>query len=1652
MKNVKLLFLAVFAFMAFGAMAQNPVLSWRFANAQVIPGDSARFDVELKCDMPGTFHSSTQVYFNFNTAAFGENIAGTPPTYADRKIRWEKLALLNGDVAGSPKYNVVNAANNKPYRFAIIIEAQFTVANSMFMNEVTTDWQGYMRYTIAISDMNELAGIEFVDEDGGVGLMNGGQYYVDATHPNETKYGNPPDYAGIYENDLLTWAFIQPGNISGTVTDFVSGLGIANASVSTGTYSTTTAADGTYTLQVNAGTYDVTATADCHDPYTHNGVVVTAGNTTTLDFALTGSEFGIVEGTVTDAITLLPIDGATVTMGAYSTTTNATGFYQIVDVVPGTYDIDFTHPDYLDASVNGVMIVCNATTTVDVTMVPTSSIGTIDGTVTDLSTNNPIENVLIQAGAYSTLTLADGTYSFDLPAGTYDVSATILCYAPATQPGVVVPMGGTITVDFALDPQALGTLEGYVLDEVTQLGIENASVTFGTFSATTNASGFYSLDNVDEGTYDVTATHPDYNTNTVTGVVVTCGQTTQQDIELYPLVPPLPVLSWQFANYDVVNDSLVFDVQLKCSIPGTYHSSTQIYFDYNTDAFGQSIKANNKITYERLQLLQGDVTGTDKYAIVNATDNTPSRFAIVFEANFVIADPNFMNEVTTDWQGFMRFKIKISDNINNAGVAFVPSVGTIGLMNGGQYYVDQWHPMETKYGVPPLYEGNYINDLLNFPLYTSGTLTGVVLNANTGLGIVGATVEVAGFSTQTVGGGSYTLVAPTGTWDATASAPCFTPQTVSVTIVQGAPTIQNFSLTPDPIGTVEGVVTSSTSGAPIVGATVQIGSVQTTTVAGGAYTLDIAAGTYTANVTAAGFEPLTVPGITVVCQQTVTYNFQMTPSVGTIAGTITNCTGGAGIQGAVVTTTPGNYTGTTAANGSYTIGNVPPGTYTLDIVASGYFDGQVAGVVVNGGQTTTANACLDAVTPPANLTAEVQCTTVNLEWDAPGAGPGTILCVDRDGSSSITGYTDDWTAIKAALDANGYAYDYHEVTDLTQNGPPLTTLQDYDIVIWFTGEGWQSGQTMGSGDEANLAAYLNGGGSLILSGQDYLYDKYPSAGNFNAGQFPRDYLGLTSVSQDLWIIETTPGSANGAAGSCAAGISFQMQDIYSVAKEGLYIDQITHLGDDLFQVTNPTPAGIAACQYEGSNFKSIFTTISLAAVVDPADLADIMAGFIGWASSDAGDDLNNYKVYRDGTLLASPATTSYTDNNVTPGQHEYCVTAVYDEGESQSVCVTVTTELCLPPSNLYETYPGTGLTVPLFWDEPNASGEWIGWFDPTSAGGNGIGLTAAGSFYIASHWLPADLTPYGGQFLKKINFWWNDDAPEATFEIYVWKGPNAGTQLLMQTVTGGTPGGFNEVTLTTPVQIDASAELWFGYKVTHGTGTHPAGTDLGPAIANKGDMLSMNGTAWESMSIAYGLSYNWAIEAMVSAVAEGAPAQPMVNTMEIIENPGTINNRITPNFTPGSAYKATLVFENYNVYRKNLPSGSYEVVGQPTVPEFEDVAPDYGVYSYYVTAVYTNGESPASNVIEVDLIDAVNEITVSSIVVYPNPATDLVNIQSDLPMSRIIVINSQGQIVYEKDDVNDVRYQINTGTFQTGVYYLKLETEKGWVDKKVIIK
>jgi len=161
---------------------------------------------------------------------------------------------------------------------------------------------------------------------------------------------------------------------------------------------------------------------------------------------------GTLAGTVTDASTGSPVEGAAVHVVGptdRTTFTGADGTYSITLPV-GTYDVTASHFGYLSETATGVVVTEGATTTQNFALTPAPS-HSVSGHVRD-GDGNPL------AGATVTIegtpippatTDASGAYSFaSVPEGEYDVTASAGgCYETQTQHLVV---DGDETLDFTL--------------------------------------------------------------------------------------------------------------------------------------------------------------------------------------------------------------------------------------------------------------------------------------------------------------------------------------------------------------------------------------------------------------------------------------------------------------------------------------------------------------------------------------------------------------------------------------------------------------------------------------------------------------------------------------------------------------------------------------------------------------------------------------------------------------------------------------------------------------------------------------------------------------------------------------------------------------------------------------------------------------------------------------------------------------------------------------------------------------------------------------------------------------------------------------------------------------------------------------------------
>ena len=163
------------------------------------------------------------------------------------------------------------------------------------------------------------------------------------------------------------------GWINGTVTDASNGAAISSAtvSVSPGGYSQGTDTAGDFSISVPDGTYTATASATLYTSRSQSNVVVTAHNTTVLDFAL-APNFGWIAGTVTSSAGGTIAGAAVMFYGngqEFSLATNAQGRYNRT-ASPGTYSVQASAAGYTLTNKTGQVVVAGATTVVDFQLTP----------------------------------------------------------------------------------------------------------------------------------------------------------------------------------------------------------------------------------------------------------------------------------------------------------------------------------------------------------------------------------------------------------------------------------------------------------------------------------------------------------------------------------------------------------------------------------------------------------------------------------------------------------------------------------------------------------------------------------------------------------------------------------------------------------------------------------------------------------------------------------------------------------------------------------------------------------------------------------------------------------------------------------------------------------------------------------------------------------------------------------------------------------------------------------------------------------------------------------------------------------------------------------------------------------------------------------
>jgi len=135
------------------------------------------------------------------------------------------------------------------------------------------------------------------------------------------------------------------------------------------------------------------------------------------------------------------------------------------------------------------------------------------------------------------------TYSITIPSGSavgsYNAYATLDRTSTANQSDSTDDLGAS-NVFTVSAPAGSGSLSGFVRDNQTAQPIVNAAVSLGSYTGTTNNSGYYSFRGIAPGSYTLSASQPGYTAKSVT---LSVSGARSQDVSLVPNFTSSPTSS-----------------------------------------------------------------------------------------------------------------------------------------------------------------------------------------------------------------------------------------------------------------------------------------------------------------------------------------------------------------------------------------------------------------------------------------------------------------------------------------------------------------------------------------------------------------------------------------------------------------------------------------------------------------------------------------------------------------------------------------------------------------------------------------------------------------------------------------------------------------------------------------------------------------------------------------------------------------------------------------------------------------------------------------------------------------------------------------------------------------------------------------------------
>lgn len=353
-----------------------------------------------------------------------------------------------------------------------------------------------------------------------------------------------------------------------------------------------------------------------------------------------------------------------------------------------------------------------------------------------------------------------------------------------------------------------------------------------------------------------------------------------------------------------------------------------------------------------------------------------------------------------------------------------------------------------------------------------------------------------------------------------------------------------------------------------------------------------------------------------------------------------------------------------------------------------------------------------------------------------------------------------------------------------------------------------------------------------------------------------------------------------------------------------------------------------------------------------------------------------------------------------------------------------------PPSNLSATRLNS-TEVSLNWKVP-VDKQIITWANEMSL--YKLGLDGQ-PFYFGQRWKPEDLKQIDRRMLTAVSF---IPEPFAKYSLFIQQGE----QIYTQEVANPQEQLLVTYYLKTPFVIDASKELLVAvYAKEYDSSSHPAHTDNGPMVAEKGFVYSSDGKSWS-----YGgednFNYNFIVCATITSekgeITDTRSISTSSNTPALqksVEEPAFRSVKTDEISVEGMPAKAFTDVTGYAVYRNETQIASLPA----STTGYIDKKALAGSSFYEVSAVYGEEESEPVGV-EIGSTVGIETLEKDAITLSPTVFKEQIHLTNSSRIKWLRIYSAEGKLMKQ---IPHPQSTIDTNVFPQGVYIFHLHTDQG---------